>query len=644
MALNVGNFILNDWSNILFALIVVYIVKYYFSWYTRENPIPGPFPLPLIGNLHQLGLDMGKGALKLQKEYGDMFEIFLGPTRTIFISRAELTEKINNPTLKNNAFYFRSPPNPGLKELHLINSGITFNRDLTTWKFNRRILNLTIDPNTKVNLANWTTCLSADIIVTTATGTKGCSMADYNNSLPNSVKVDISEKKYFPVFKPMYHKYRDNDIWLGAELERIVCTRKQKIESASLDQPIESNALNLLIVLNTERDINKITSIDFTEPLTNIEISRNLKEIFVGGMDTTRNVMCFIMYYINKHPQVKDKLIKEYESVYGDLSKKIDITYESLGKLVYTEAVINESMRLTPVLPVFLRAASFDTEIGGYKIKKDTTVFTNYTGIHYHKDHWVEPEKFNPDRFLKDGGHTIVKNSYLPFGGGIRICPGRHWAMGNMKILSARMLTNFEINLADPEAPLKSSYQGTQHCDELGECYELGNGVIKDEFKAFDYYQKSAKQGDLSAKFQLGYCYINGIGTEVDKEKGYELYDEAAGKKDGNDDNLKNDLDEANYWYHQAVDGNKVALYRLGELYEIGKGVCKNLVRAFEFYKESANKGCLEAQYKVGYYYDHGLVVDADKEKALDWYEIAAERGSIDAQHRLACQQEVNQS
>ncbi|CAI2174871.1 17500_t:CDS:2 [Funneliformis geosporum] len=637
MALNVGNFILNDWSNILFALIVVYIVKYYFSWYTRENPIPGPFPLPLIGNLHQLGLDMGKGALKLQKEYGDMFEIFLGPTRTIFISRAELTEKINNPTLKNNAFYFRSPPNPGLKELHLINSGITFNRDLTTWKFNRRILNLTvmspkflrksveftnqlcddlekywssIDPNTKVNLANWTTCLSADIIVTTATGTKGCSMADYNNSLPNSVKVDISEKflneslkfidsiytlissalfyfsfppfirKYFPVFKPMYHKYRDNDIWLGAELERIVCTRKQKIESASLDQPIESNALNLLIVLNTERDINKITSIDFTEPLTNIEISRNLKEIFVGGMDTTRNVMCFIMYYINKHPQVKDKLIKEYESVYGDLSKKIDITYESLGKLVYTEAVINESMRLTPVLPVFLRAASFDTEIGGYKIKKDTTVFTNYTGIHYHKDHWVEPEKFNPDRFLKDGGHTIVKNSYLPFGGGIRICPGRHWAMGNMKILSARMLTNFEINLADPEAPLKSSYQGTQHCDEL----------------------------------------------------------------DGNDDNLKNDLDEANYWYHQAVDGNKVALYRLGELYEIGKGVCKNLVRAFEFYKESANKGCLEAQYKVGYYYDHGLVVDADKEKALDWYEIAAERGSIDAQHRLACQQEVNQS
>ncbi|CAI2163972.1 286_t:CDS:2 [Funneliformis geosporum] len=265
----------------------------------------------------------------------------------------------------------------------------------------------------------------------------------------------------------MYHKYHDNDKWLNAELERIICTRKRKIESASLDQPIESNALNLLIVLNTEWDINEITSIDFTEPLTNIEISGIIKEIFAAGMDTTRNVMCFIMYYINKYPQVKDKLIQEYELVYGDLRKKLDVTYESLDKLVYTEAVINESTRLTPALPVLFRAATFDTEIGGYKIKKETTVFTNYIGIHYHKDHWIEPEKFNPDRFLKDGRHTIVKNSHLPFGGGIRICPGRHWAMENMKILLVRILTKFEINLADPEAPLKSSYHGTQHCDEL---------------------------------------------------------------------------------------------------------------------------------------------------------------------------------
>lgn len=160
-------------------------------------------------------------------------------------------------------------------------------------------------------------------------------------------------------------------------------------------------------------------------------------------------------------------MIKEFESVYGDLREKPNITNESLDKLIYTEAVINEVTRIQPPLPVFFRATSFDTEIGGYKIKKETQVFTNYIGIHLHKDHWDEPEKFNPDRFLKENNHNIVKNSLLNFGGGIRICPGRHWAIRNLKILLIRLLTKFDISLVDPDSPLKSEYDSVQHCNEL---------------------------------------------------------------------------------------------------------------------------------------------------------------------------------
>ncbi len=86
-------------------------------------------------------------------------------------------------------------------------------------------------------------------------------------------------------------------------------------------------------------------------------------------------------------------------------------------------------------------------------------------------------------------------------------------------------------------------------------------------------------------------------------------------------DKIVNVLEEVNYWYHKAADNdNKVALYKLGEFYELGKGVGENLVREFEFYKKSANQGCLEAQYKIGYYYDHEIVIDADKEKAFDLF------------------------
>src|SRR5688572_30730221 len=119
----------------------------------------------------------------------------------------------------------------------------------------------------------------------------------------------------------------------------------------------------------------------------------------------------------------------------------------------------------------------------------------------------------------------------------------------------------------------------------LGECYEFGDGVSKDEIKAFEFYKKSADQGYLSAQFYLGYCYVNGIGTEVNKVKGFELYNQAAGKKDSsniglqyeNDEQIISDIDKVNFWYHKAAENdNKFALYKLGEFYESGRGVDKN--------------------------------------------------------------------
>jgi len=138
----------------------------------------------------------------------------------------------------------------------------------------------------------------------------------------------------------------------------------------------------------------------------------------------------------------------------------------------------------------------------------------------------------------------------------------------------------------------KSAENGNEIAQyNLGECYELGNGVNKNEVKAFEWYKKSAEQEYSSAKFQLGYFYVNGIGTEINKVKGFELYNEAAGKNDKllqyeNDEKLVNDLDKVNYWYHKTAEAdNKFALYKLGEFYELGKGVSENKVRAFEFYK-----------------------------------------------------------
>ncbi|CAI2162390.1 12162_t:CDS:2 [Funneliformis geosporum] len=148
---------------------------------------------------------------------------------------------------------------------------------------------------------------------------------------------------------------------------------------------------------------------------------------------------------------------------------------------------------------------------------------------------------------------------------------------------------------SDNDSKLKEKDAITQY--NLALSYEKE----KDFKKAFNCYLKSAEYGYKNAQYKLAILYEKGEGTQMNM---------AAARKDGDAENVGiSDLDKVNCWYHEAAnDDNKVALYHLGEFYELGKGVDKNLTRALEFYKASANKGYLDAQYKMGYFYDHGIV------------------------------------
>src|SRR5207248_9811953 len=168
----------------------------------------------------------------------------------------------------------------------------------------------------------------------------------------------------------------------------------------------------------------------------------------------------------------------------------------------------------------------------------------------------------------------------------------------------------------------KSSNAQAQY--NLGQCYELGNGIDKDETKAFACYKRSAENGDVNARFQLGYCYVNGIGTEINEEKGFELYNEAAGNKHSNirynfvnyDEEIDNldEIGKINYWYYKAAENdNKFALYKLGEHYELGKGVGYNERRAIEFYKKSADQGLIDALCRLGHIYNNGIQIDINE-------------------------------
>ena len=168
----------------------------------------------------------------------------------------------------------------------------------------------------------------------------------------------------------------------------------------------------------------------------------------------TANMISFITYYLGQNPDVKKKMLEEIDRVFQD-DKTRPITEKDLHQLKYCEAIIKEVDRILPVASMLQRYGEKPDEIAGYKWPSGTMFQVDAISIHKNSDYWEDPEKFNPDRWLVEGFEP-KKYSFIMFGGGLRICPGRKLAMIELVGLMALIYRKYEIELVDTEAPLKT--------------------------------------------------------------------------------------------------------------------------------------------------------------------------------------------
>jgi cytochrome P450 len=162
---------------------------------------------------------------------------------------------------------------------------------------------------------------------------------------------------------------------------------------------------------------------------------------------------------------VKKKMTEEIDKIFqGDKTRPI--TEDDFQKLKYCEAIVKEVSRVFTVVPSISRSIEKPDEIAGYQWPAGTIFRINADGIHYKKDYWEEPDKFNPDRWMVEGPES-KKFSFLMFGGGLRLCPGRKLAMIELVCLMALLYRKYEIDLVDMNAPLKVVSGGVTACTEL---------------------------------------------------------------------------------------------------------------------------------------------------------------------------------
>jgi cytochrome P450 len=144
-------------NTLIFATIILYIIHFYYKYFTRVNPLPGPIPLPIIGNLK---LSVFKNADKffseLNKKYGDVCEIMLSGRRIILLSNPKDFNKMFTMSTKS-PYTTRLPMSGGLSEYFPPTFGVASNKDIKSWRYNRHLfVNAVMSSPYLQGVLNWT--------------------------------------------------------------------------------------------------------------------------------------------------------------------------------------------------------------------------------------------------------------------------------------------------------------------------------------------------------------------------------------------------------------------------------------------------------------------------------------------------------
>jgi cytochrome P450 len=181
--------------------------------------------------------------------------------------------------------------------------------------------------------------------------------------------------------------------------------------------------------------------------MTDQGLRDELMTLLLAGYETTATSISWALYLIHKHPEIREKLLQELDTL-GSLPDPM-----SIFRLPYLTAVCNETLRIHPVaMLTFPRIVQEPLKLLGYSLEPGIIVAGCIYLTHQRKDLYPEPKQFKPERFIEG---QFSPYEFIPFGGGVRRCMGEALAIFEMKLVLATILSRYQLALVDtqPEVP-----------------------------------------------------------------------------------------------------------------------------------------------------------------------------------------------
>ncbi|XP_060027003.1 cytochrome P450 2E1 isoform X2 [Erinaceus europaeus] len=375
---------------------------------------PGPFPLPIVGNIFQLDLrNIPQSFGKLAERFGPVFTVYLGPRRVVVIHGYKAVREVllnykNEFSGRGEIFAFQEHKDRGV----IFNNG-------PTWRDTRRFALTTLRDYGMGKEGNEQRIQKeAHFLLDALRKTQG---QPFDPTFligcgPCNVIADILFRKHFDyddkMCQRMMHLFNENFYllstpWLQAK-----------------QGPDPGYTLDSIAV--------------------------TVADLFFAGTETTSTTLRYGLLILMKYPEIEEKLHEEIDRVIGP--SRIPAIKDRM-EMPYMDAVVHEIQRFIDLVPSNLpHEATRDTVYRGYVIPKGTVVIPTLDSLLYDKQEFPDPEHFKPEHFLNENGKFKYSDYFKAFSAGKRVCVGEGLARMELFLFLSAILQHFDLkSLVDPQ-------------------------------------------------------------------------------------------------------------------------------------------------------------------------------------------------
>ena len=225
---------------------------------------------------------------------------------------------------------------------------------------------------------------------------------------------------------------------IRALITRLTAERMAEIEAGSAPDDLASKIM-------TARDPQT------GETFGTQEMADQVAIFFLAGHETSASALAWTLYLMALYPEWQDRVAQEAQAL-------PEWSFRTVSGLKLSKDVFREALRLYPPVPMMVREAQCPHEFRGREVKPGSQVVLSPWHLQRHERLWERPDAFDPGRWGTENGKQCLRDAFIPFSAGPRVCTGAGFAMIEGVLILSRILKDFRVAPVQGRDPVPAAH------------------------------------------------------------------------------------------------------------------------------------------------------------------------------------------